>query len=331
MAVPVRRRSAPSADDYAPAAPAAAEPNTERRSRRDRTAVMEPVMVPKHDPEFLDGLYDAALLTLADEEGIDSSIEDINEVFDALVALQVPLVAVPAPEPEVAAEEPTRRRGRVAAAAPERTDEAESGGMQRKARPGMKAFAKQQARASTYERPWKPTEDESIVLFLEDEPFDSYAEHNLFRTPADKGTGQRTFVCFADDADCDLCDVGNDVKAKAVFNIVVIDAETGDAAFQVLEAGPGLTKEIAKKQKSKLTSRLSDGYWSMYGVKKGNTSIIEYEFNHVDTDELSKVYGIPPLTEDQVTAFSAKKKKDDYIKYPSASAVKEAAELLANG
>lgn len=112
MPGPLRRRNAASpaasASDYAPPADAPAD---DIRPRRGRASAPVAAPVFKYPADSLEDADRDVLFRLADEEGLDPSIEDIDEIFDLLTAI----VVEPAPEP---AAEPAsaRRRGRAGAA-----------------------------------------------------------------------------------------------------------------------------------------------------------------------------------------------------------------------
>lgn len=152
---------------------------------------------------------------------------------------------------------------------------------------------------------WKPRvgEDEVLLKFLDDEPFGSYALHWV-----DELQGKKGWACLRslpEDQDCPLCDVGNSARARALLRVLVFD---GRPEVRVLEAGPMLGRDLAKRAESR-HGPLSRHYWAVSAVAAGadgKSGVVTYDLQVVREDEIEEDWDITPPTREELEKYGEK-------------------------
>lgn len=159
-----------------------------------------------------------------------------------------------------------------------------------------------------YADEFKIQEDESLIKFLEDEPFASVMEHWVDEITK----GKRSFYCLGR-KECPLCKAGHQPKPKVFFNVAEITGE--EPRVQALVAGPGLMKKIEKEHEGK-GGPIDRHYWRISKSGGGKKGPVTYSMSTVKARDLADDY---ELDADEV-ALSLKSLKPydaEIIKYTS--------------
>lgn len=219
-------------------------------------------------------------------------------------------------------ESPRGRRGRGRS---DEDDEDDNDRPTRKPRPGFEGFKK------TKEATYKDIEvrlgqDEELFKFLDDGPFDTYAEHGLYDELKD---GQRVWVCL--EVDCPICATGHQARPIGLYAVVRIPEE-GDPEVRIIKAGPGLTSELETKSKLK-TGPLSAPYYGMSQTKAGKKEgPVKYSVNPYREREVEEEWKFKPFTEKELDEFRNEAPDPaTYVKMPRLSDMKEVARKLRSG
>lgn len=161
---------------------------------------------------------------------------------------------------------------------------------------------------------FKITEEETLVKFLEDEPYSSLAEHWVDEIDE----GKKSFFCIkkVSKDGCPLCAVGHKPKPKSFFNVVPLQGDNAGTVMR-LPAGPMLLDTLEESNDSR-QGPLSRHYW---GIKKsvsgkGKRGKVQYHMQGYKADALRDDWETDP---DDVTALLADVKPfdEDSITYPS--------------
>lgn len=159
---------------------------------------------------------------------------------------------------------------------------------------------------------FKVPEDETLIKFIEDEPFASVMEHWVDEITK----GKRSFYCLGDigpKKDCPLCKVGHSPKAKVFFNVVEITGQ--EPLVTYLIAGPALFKKIEKEHEGK-GGPIDRHYWRISKSGGGKKGPVVYSMSTVKARDLEDDY---ELDSAQVAASlkGLKPYSESLIKYPS--------------
>lgn len=170
-----------------------------------------------------------------------------------------------------------------------------------------------------YANDWTPPEGETLVKFLEDEPFASVGQHWVDEI----AKGKRSFYCREDD--CPLCGVGHKPSALVYFNVVVLGTDQ-EPEVVALKAGPMLT-DIIKQENEGRGGPLSRHFWVLKKTvtKAGKGTKTNYSLNVVKARDLVEDFEIDPET---VAASLADLEPytEDIIKIPSKQDLQEIVE-----
>jgi hypothetical protein len=178
-------------------------------------------------------------------------------------------------------------------------------------------------RSKTYTGDFKLTPDLLLSKFLEDEPFDSYAEHALFTELKD---GQRIWMCIEDD--CPICNTGHKPRAVALWNIIAIPEE-GEPHLEVLKAGPMLSKEIEKKAALKTGPMTKEYYALAQPDQEKNSGPIGPIVEVVRERDVKDEWKFDPFTDKELDEFFADRPDPKtYVQFPKRSELKEVARKL---
>ena len=193
-------------------------------------------------------------------------------------------------------EQPRRRRTTKVKDEPRKSN--------RKGKGGWGSVAEVKSNLGDYAKDFKAEEGvEYLVKFVDEEPYDVYAQHWIERS------GKRSFTCGEETYDeCPLCDLGDKPSAQIAFNIIVFDLDDEDAdpsLFRwIVGAQIGDTMmEFAKDPKTKPINGLNT-YFSVKRTKKDkrwNTKI-----QHVKARDLDEDFGVEPLTQDEIDDLAEK-------------------------
>jgi hypothetical protein len=233
---------------------------------------------------------------------------------------------------EARGESPRGRRGRSDAPADEPRSRNGSRGSndsvpKREPRRGWSGSKKTREESSDYADRFKlPEDDYTLIIFLEDEPFDSANRHFIREIQ-----GQKSFICPGKNGPyrCALDAAGDKAMPIDYFNIAILE-EGQDPVAKVWECGPGYSTEINNKQNSRAVGgKLSNVYFEVKGIKapsgKGATKL---DMNVVRERDLENEWGVQPLSDEELAVLEKQMKSDGYVQYSSEKSLKEAADKL---
>ena len=167
------------------------------------------------------------------------------------------------------------------------------------------------------------------MAFLEDQPFDVFAQHSVGETEP------TAYVCLQTpriDQPCPLCEItGNRSKNVFAFNIAVLSAmelgssSTGAALFAAADFVFSLQR--ANRSNSQIKS-IAEDYWSVSVRKIQSKS--DYIFSHVRSIDLRHQWNLDPA---EVTSSIGKLELFDYtmVEITPREELVEVARKLASG
>ena len=209
--------------------------------------------------------------------------------------------------------------GRTTAGGVSRPSMANVPGREKKAGGGPKAgvgtggwaeYKKKQSERTNRYATLEVTEDgQTVVKFVEAEPFAFYYRH--------WPKGGRADVCIADadnDVECPLCAVGDKPKPVVLYNVI----DVGKNLLCVWEMSSEPTRKV-QKQYDQLAGRdktLADDefYFIVTKVKKSN-GFFEYDVQRVRAADLNDEAGADPLTEAEIADATKRGLYTDEIVY----------------
>ena len=135
---------------------------------------------------------------------------------------------------------------------------------------------------------------ESLIKFLEDEPFGSYGLHWF-----DELSGKKGWMCLdsVGKEKCPGCDLGDRPTPNALFNVLELD-DDGDWVPKVIAAGTRLTGQLQGLADGK--GGLSGPYWSVMAGPKGSGT---GNFQKVKERDLEEDWDVDPLSRAELEDF----------------------------
>jgi hypothetical protein len=145
--------------------------------------------------------------------------------------------------------------------------------------------------SSGYPTDFKFTETNQLVRFLEDDPFDVYAQHWIERE------GKKSFVCLQTpriDESCPICDIaGDQPRNKFTFNVVVLtDENDGTPKVQILTAPPSFARQLRAMNMDPIMGPLTKHYWAISRHGSGTKTL--YTLNRVKATDLAEEWDLDP-------------------------------------
>lgn len=143
-----------------------------------------------------------------------------------------------------------------------------------------------------YPTDFKFSETTQLVRFLEDGPFDVYAQHWIDRE------GKKSFVCLQTPRigeDCPLCDIAGDKpRNKFAFNVVILsDEHEGEQpAVQILTAPPTFARQLMAVHEDPRRGPLTKHYWAI--SRQGTGPQTQYTLDRVRAAELAEEWDLDP-------------------------------------
>ncbi len=149
---------------------------------------------------------------------------------------------------------------------------------------GWAAARRAKQASASFADEFKFDQEESLVRFLEDEPFAVFSQHWI--EGGLSSTKKKSFICLG--KGCPLCDIGDaNPRPMFVFNIAVIDED--QVTCQALVAGTRLLGQIEQAHNSK-AGPLSKGFWSL--AKTGKKQTTAYVLQAVKPRDLEEDWGV---------------------------------------
>jgi hypothetical protein len=161
-----------------------------------------------------------------------------------------------------------------------------------------------------FAKTWRVPEKQTLIKFLEPEPFSTYAEHWLDGMGKGK---KKSFVCLGDD--CPLCDdLGDRPRGYAMFNILDLtdpDNPTVEA-WKVGRQVANIVKEYADDSKTSPLDRV-DLYWSVKRTenKSGKGTTYNTILNPVKARDLEEDWDVEPFSEKELADFESELHEED--------------------
>lgn len=159
---------------------------------------------------------------------------------------------------------------------------------------GWNAYADQKKKGGEFADNFTPSEELTLIKFLDEVPFDSYREHWVDELKA--GT-RKSRTCLGDD--CPLCEIGHQARLRVCFNIIDW-SDVDKPVLKVWLVGVRLAESIKNFAEQPKTSPINEHgrYWSISRTGKGNKT--EYNLNPVKSRDLDEDWDRDPLTEDEI-------------------------------
>jgi hypothetical protein len=204
------------------------------------------------------------------------------------------------------------------------TDDDEDGG--EAIRGGWGASQETIDSTSQYAQAFKPETKSQVIKLLEGRPYASFRRHWIDRV----GIGKRAYVCLQSvGKDCPLCNVGDKPGAVTAFNIAVL-SDDGVPALKSWDCGVKLTKQLETFHKDPKIGPLEKRtlYFLVSKTEATQRQQVTTMVNPVRERDLLEDYGVPPLTDEQMTMLRGKCYTVDIIGMTPAHELEEiAAEL----
>lgn len=182
-----------------------------------------------------------------------------------------------------------------------------------------------------------PADATKVVVFLEPENYDMVFRHWV-PTVTDDGRSIRVPRNCIEDPDsavrCPLCDVGDEPKPVALFNVIDLDApdkvqlwEAGKEVMKRIESLYGTLQEIPEDRGGPLELN-SDGVYASVKREKKSNGYWEYTILRVKERDLDEDHGLDPITPEQVEAALENLNTSEDIKFNTVDELRELAAKL---
>lgn len=182
-----------------------------------------------------------------------------------------------------------------------------------------------------------PADQVKVIAFMEAENFDFVFRHWVPTVTDDGRTIRVPRNCIEDpdkEVRCPLCDVGDEPKPVALFNIVDLD-EPGKV--QLWEAGKEVMKRVEKlfttlqdipEDRGGPLALNSPGVYAAVSREKKSNGYWEYTVDRVKERDLDEDHGLDPLTEDQLEAALGRLNDSSVLKFNTVEELRELADSL---
>lgn len=167
-----------------------------------------------------------------------------------------------------------------------------SGGRTRSTRGGWESF-RSQRRTGGFPDRLEITNEEMLIKFLDEEPFEVFYQHWIQEAPSKR----KSWTCLGED--CPLCDeVGDRPRMRVLFNVV--DLSQDEPKVVVWEANATTAETLAAYAEDDKTAPLNraDLYWSVVRTGKGTKT--SYNPRPVKERDVEEDYDIEPLTGEEI-------------------------------
>lgn len=169
---------------------------------------------------------------------------------------------------------------------------------------GWGGYANTKANApKNYTEYYRVSDDEQVILFLEDAPYASFFMHWADWMPQGK---RKSFVCPRPEP-CPLCELGENPQARIRFNI--LDMHSDPPVHTTFECGITVTEYLDKYVHD--NGPLSGTYFAiqMTGKKQNRRT----QMHAVKVRDLDEDWGVKALTKDEIAAYDNKLWDDDSV------------------
>ena len=209
-------------------------------------------------------------------------------------------------------ERPRRRRGRGG--------DDEGGSRRRRGSAGFGAYSAKKRVSGDFAKEFKPGENKKVLIkMLEEGPFASFHQHWIEPSDLPRGVTRRSYVCLDDEdnfegqskylneegeIECPLCQIGEDARTFALFNILNL-ANPRKPEVQVWAAPPTVADMFERAADEKKTSPLNreDVYFEVELQVKGKSQK-KWNVVPVKGRDLWDDYEVEPLEADELEDYS---------------------------
>lgn len=209
-------------------------------------------------------------------------------------------------EPEEEDARPRRRRGR--------SDDDEGGSRRRRGTSGFGAYSSKKRASGDFAKEFRPGENNKVLIkLLEEGPFDSYNQHWINELK------RKSYVCLDDEEyfdgdkkylnedgeiECPLCQIGEDARTFALFNILDLSNER-KPQVKVWAAPPTVADMFERAANEKKTKPLNreDVYFEVE-LQVSGKSQKKWSVVPVKGRDLLDDYDIEPFTAEELEDFS---------------------------
>lgn len=190
---------------------------------------------------------------------------------------------------------------------------------------GWGQYSRSKEKSSSYAAKFTPSENSTLIKFIDDEPFASYAVHWF-----DEMKGKKGWICLESIGEdrCPACELGDKKPgAKTLFNVIVFDEE-GEPSLKVLSAGVRLGNQLEQVATGR-SGPLSRHYWEISASGEGGS--YTPNLSVVKERDVEEDWDFPPLTEDEIEEFEEQRHElEDVEQVPTLKDYKTAMRKVAD-
>lgn len=173
---------------------------------------------------------------------------------------------------------------------------------------------------------WKPDEEITLVKFVSDEPFVSYAQHWINSKPKGRAGWEcisplpyddtdEGYEKYGEVGDCPLCDfLDESPRMQVMFNVIIFNEEKEDWEYRVLRAGVTLTDQL-KALNDGRHGPLSKNYWEIMAT--GTKGSYSPNAQLVRDRDLPEDWDLDPLTEEDIERLTEDAFDETVISFPT--------------
>lgn len=167
--------------------------------------------------------------------------------------------------------------------------------------------------------------DDTIIKFLEDEPYASYAMHWIERA------GQKSWTCIdglEEGVDCPLCAAGDRPSARFCLNVAELGRKGEPPSNKSWEVGPKLIDQISNFHTSDKTGPLTKNY--VLVTRSGTKNKTTYNMQMVKERDLGEdgYEDYKPLTDAELSSLKNKLYDESIIPVPALKKLEEIKEEM---
>ena len=160
---------------------------------------------------------------------------------------------------------------------------------------------KVQAEGASYASTFKPTGDDQVVKFLDDEPYVSFKQHWITRE------GKRSFTCLQglDPKGCPLCAIGDKPSSKFCFNIAAATSGKRGTTWTnySLDVGVTVLEQLGNFNEDARNGPLTKAYWAVRRSGKNQKST--WNWTPIKADNLGEDWDLDEPDKAELKALKA--------------------------
>lgn len=173
---------------------------------------------------------------------------------------------------------------------------------------------------------WKPDDEFTLVKFVADEPFVSYAQHWINSKPKGRAGWEciaplpyddtdEGFEKYGEVGDCPLCEFLDDgPRMQVMFNVIIFNEDTEEWEYRVLRAGVTLTDQLKALNEGR-HGPLSKYYWEIMAT--GTKGSYSPNCSVVRDRDLPEDWDLDPLSDEEIAELTAEAYDEDVVSFPT--------------